>query len=215
MKNNIKNIIEWDFIIPSFFKEDKFKINTDLISNKETINKNRNEYNKTNNEEVNKKRRTYRKNNNTSINKKRREKYHINKQEFNKKRNIYTQDRKQKDPIFKLLLALRNAIHNSITTNNFKKNKKLITILGKDVNDFKLYIESIWEPWMNWENYGKFNGKIYSTWNLDHIIPSSQAKTLKEAESLNHYSNFQPLCSYINSVIKKERLDWDKNNPFN
>ena len=38
MKNNIKNIIEWDFIIPSFFKEDKFKINTDLISNKETIN---------------------------------------------------------------------------------------------------------------------------------------------------------------------------------
>jgi len=38
MKNNEKNILEWDFIIPSFFKEDKFKINIDLISNKETVN---------------------------------------------------------------------------------------------------------------------------------------------------------------------------------
>lgn len=37
MKNNKKNIIAWDFVIPSFFKEDKFKINIDLITNKETI----------------------------------------------------------------------------------------------------------------------------------------------------------------------------------
>jgi len=36
MKNNAKNIIAWDFIIPSFFKEDKFKINIDLISDEET-----------------------------------------------------------------------------------------------------------------------------------------------------------------------------------
>lgn len=36
MKNNEKNIIAWNFIIPSFFKEDKFKINTDLITNDET-----------------------------------------------------------------------------------------------------------------------------------------------------------------------------------
>lgn len=36
MKNNEKNIIAWNFIIPSFFKEDKFKINTDLITNNET-----------------------------------------------------------------------------------------------------------------------------------------------------------------------------------
>jgi hypothetical protein len=38
MKNNQKNILAWDFIIPSFFKEDKFKINLDLISNQETKN---------------------------------------------------------------------------------------------------------------------------------------------------------------------------------
>jgi hypothetical protein len=38
MENNEKNILEWDFIIPSFFKDDKFKINVDLISNQKTIN---------------------------------------------------------------------------------------------------------------------------------------------------------------------------------
>jgi len=34
---NYDVIIGWDFIIPTFFKEDKFKINTDLLSNKDTI----------------------------------------------------------------------------------------------------------------------------------------------------------------------------------
>jgi len=38
MDKNQKSIITWDFIIPSFFKEDKFKINLDLISNQETKN---------------------------------------------------------------------------------------------------------------------------------------------------------------------------------
>jgi len=38
MKSNEKNLLLWDFIIPTFFKEDKFKINTDLINNEETKN---------------------------------------------------------------------------------------------------------------------------------------------------------------------------------
>ena len=37
METNEKNLLEWEFIIPNFFKEDKFKINTDLISDKKTI----------------------------------------------------------------------------------------------------------------------------------------------------------------------------------
>ena len=37
LKYNSIYIDEWNFIIPTFFKEDKFKINIDLLSNKETI----------------------------------------------------------------------------------------------------------------------------------------------------------------------------------
>ena len=37
MVQNEENLLEWDFIIPNFFKEDKFKINTDLLNNKKTV----------------------------------------------------------------------------------------------------------------------------------------------------------------------------------
>lgn len=37
MESNEKNLLEWNFAIPKFFKEDKFKINTDLLSNEQTI----------------------------------------------------------------------------------------------------------------------------------------------------------------------------------
>jgi len=37
MSNIKKDILKWDFHIPEFFKEDKFKINIELLKNKETI----------------------------------------------------------------------------------------------------------------------------------------------------------------------------------
>lgn len=37
MNNNFKNIEEWEFVIPPFFKDDKFKINQNLITNEETL----------------------------------------------------------------------------------------------------------------------------------------------------------------------------------
>ena len=36
MINNKRYLLQWDFTVPSFFKDDKFKINIDLVSNKET-----------------------------------------------------------------------------------------------------------------------------------------------------------------------------------
>ena len=58
---------------------------------------------------------------------------------------------------------------------------------------------------MNWKNYGKYNGEKNFGWDLDHIIPTASAKTVEELESLNHYSNFQPLCSLMNRVIKRNK----------
>jgi len=37
IETNGKNLSEWEIIIPSFFKDDKFKINVDLLSNTKTI----------------------------------------------------------------------------------------------------------------------------------------------------------------------------------
>jgi hypothetical protein len=68
--------------------------------------------------------------------------------------------------------------------------------------NFKLYLESKFEPWMTWDNYGLYNGTPEYGWDIDHIIPSSTAKDEFEIISLNHYTNLQPLCSYYNRVIK-------------
>lgn len=59
---------------------------------------------------------------------------------------------------------------------------------------------------MNWDNYGKYNGELNHGWDIDHIIPISNAKTEEEVYILNHYSNLEPLCSKINRDIKIDKL---------
>jgi len=45
-------------------------------------------------------------------------------------------------------------------------------------------------------------------WDLDHIIPTSSVNTEDELIKLNHFSNIQPLCSYINRYIKKNNYEF-------
>ena len=64
-------------------------------------------------------------------------------------------------------------------------------------------MESKFEPWMCWENYGLYNGQPDYGWDIDHIIPLKTAKTEENIINLSHYTNLQPLCSHINRDIKK------------
>jgi hypothetical protein len=86
---------------------------------------------------------------------------------------------------------------------------KTYEILGCTYEEFKNHIELKFEPWMDWDNHGLYNGEKCFGWDLDHIIPLSSAKTEEDVISLNHYSNLQPLCSYVNRVIKRDMLDWE------
>ena len=56
---------------------------------------------------------------------------------------------------------------------------------------------------MTWDNRGKYNGTPNFGWDIDHIIPTSTAKTIDDVITLNHYTNLQPLCSHINRDIKR------------
>jgi hypothetical protein len=76
--------------------------------------------------------------------------------------------------------------------------------LGCSLPEFKNYIESKFEPWMTWENRGKYNGKFNYGWDIDHIIPSITAINESDIIKLNHYANLQPLCSKINREIKRD-----------
>jgi hypothetical protein len=116
----------------------------------------------------------------------------------------YSKNRKKIDVIFKSSLAIRNIIYQSITKNGFSKSSRASDILGCSFQDFKKYIESKFESWMSWDNYGKYNGELNYGWDIDHIIPSSSAKSIDEIIKLNHFTNLQPLCSYTNRYIKKD-----------
>lgn len=121
--------------------------------------------------------------------------------------NSYVKNRMESDLIFNIGCKTRSLIKNSLMRAFTIKSKKTSEILGCSFDEFKLYIESKFEPWMNWNNYGLYNGELNYGWDIDHIVPLSSAKTEEDIIKLNHYTNLQPLCSYINRYVKGDKMD--------
>lgn len=127
-----------------------------------------------------------------------------NKEKILAKVYSYRNNRKKIDPLFKLMSNIKTMISKIISNKGYIKKDKTEQILGCSINEFKKYLESLWEPWMTWDNYGKYEKDKFNTgWDVDHIIPTSSAKTEVELYNLNHYTNLQPLCSKINRDIKR------------
>lgn len=147
----------------------------------------------------------YKEINRLSVNKKALENYYMKKDtlDFKEKRNLHRKERLKVDIIFRISHYIRTSIGYCLRKNGYSKQSKTEDILGCSYMDFKLYIESKFEDWMNWENRGMFNGQINYGWDIDHIIPVSSAKTEEDIIKLNHYTNLQPLCSYTNRHIKR------------
>lgn len=119
--------------------------------------------------------------------------------------NNYMRKRRKDDVLFKLGGNLRSVVKNytkRLINGGYINKIKTQEVLGCSILDFKQHIEAQFINWMSWENYGKYNGEFNYGWDLDHIIPVSSAKTEEEIYLLNHWSNFQPLCSKVNRDIK-------------
>lgn len=136
--------------------------------------------------------------------------YHLNyKKEYQKKeiykeyQRRYKKERRKKDSLFNLTCRMRSIINESLRRNKFTKKSNTQKIIGCEFLELKNYIESKWETWMNWENYGSYNGNLDYGWDVDHITPLSSAKNEEELLKLFHYTNLQPLCSKINRDVKR------------
>lgn len=130
-----------------------------------------------------------------------------NKTKIQIKINEYRKHRKTIDPVFKLKNSIRRNINNAFKRKSFSKNSKSEEILGCTFQQFKEHLESQFEPWMTWDNYGLYNGQFKYGWDIDHIIPVITALTESETIILNHHNNLRPLCSKINRDIKKSNLN--------
>lgn len=131
--------------------------------------------------------------------------YQDNKELIKEDTKTYYNNRIKNDSFFKLKRNLSTLIKNSIRRNGGVKNKRSCDILGCTINEFKRHLESKFEDWMSWDNYGKYDGQCNTGWDIDHIIPTSSAKTEEDLYRLNYYTNLQPLCSKVNRDIKRDK----------
>lgn len=127
-------------------------------------------------------------------------------EKYKTRRNELELIKKKTDPLYKLKSTIRIAILKSFDRINSKKGTKTVKILGCSYYEFKQYLEAKFEPWMNWDNHGKYNGAECYGWDIDHIIPLNTAMTEEDVIKLNHYTNLQPLCSHINRDIKRNKV---------
>lgn len=180
------------------------------IKNREDINKRSNKhyhdnkekrkkYNDINSEVLKEKKRIY-----YIKNKDRIKEYNENNKEIrNRKRRL------NNNKLYRIKNSIRTSIGRSIRINGYTKKSKTYEILGCTFKEFKLYLESKFESWMNWDNYGLYCGEFNFGWDIDHIIPISSADSEETLIKLNHYTNLQPLCSKINRDIKKNNYKED------
>jgi hypothetical protein len=105
--------------------------------------------------------------------------------------------RKNKDSNYKKLNKTDKRIIGNIRSRLWQvlkaKTGSVSSSLGCKTYELRLYLESKFEDWMSWDNYG-------DRWEIDHIRPlSSFDLTNKEEFAIAcHYTNLQPLCKRKN-----------------
>jgi len=114
--------------------------------------------------------------------------------------------RRNENPSYKIQTNVSRLARIYLHKNGGEKNVRLWSILSYTPEELREHLESQFEDWMTWENYG--NGEGF--WNIDHIIPQSKLPY----DSLEHpnflkcwgLSNLRPLCS-IENISKGNRME--------
>ena len=193
------------------------KQKSDYENDKESFKNRHRKYQEKNKDKIRSKKKSYREKNIDKSKDYMREYYKTNKEKIrnrqkeNKDRNnenqkVYSKFRRDNDPLYKISGNLRRMISRAFYRNGYTKESRTHEILGCQFSFFKIYLESKFEQWMNWDNYGVYNGELTFGWDIDHIIPLSSAITEEDIIKLNYYTNLQPLCSKVNRDIKKDNL---------
>jgi hypothetical protein len=77
-------------------------------------------------------------------------------------------------PERKLKRYVGNRVREVMKSRNVKKNGNVFDYLPYNADELKKHLESLWEPWMDWDNYGGMMSDERKTWHIDHIIPQSK-----------------------------------------
>lgn len=146
--------------------------------NKEYKSQKDKEYRTNNKEKYNENKRKYYANNKDVILEKRR-KWNEENREYKRERDreyqILNRDRRNKrhseriheDIIYRTSCMAGGLIKASFKRNGFTKRSKTSEILGCSYEEFRIYLESKFEDWMNWDNRGLYNkNKFNYGWDI-------------------------------------------------
>jgi hypothetical protein len=111
----------------------------------------------------------------------------------------------KKNPKAKIMDRMRinfnGYLHRAVSKDNYiplkQRSGSVIEYLGCTPEFFIKHLESMWEPWMTWENYGNRR----DCWSIDHIKPLSMFDPTKKGDLaiVWHYTNMRPISVIENS----------------
>lgn len=132
-------------------------------------------------------------------------------------RNRHSKDRYDNDPAFKLRILVSTAVGKFLKGAGSSKNGKSTSkYLPYTIEELRVHLEKQFEPWMNWNNQGKYDSQTWDdndqttwTWNIDHIVPQSKLTyTSLDEDSFQKawaLSNLRPLSAKQNIMDGNRR----------
>lgn len=122
------------------------------------------------------------------------------------------------DPILRLRANISRSIREALfDVQSSKGGRSFLTYIGYTIEDLKIHMETLFETWMNWDNYGAYktnrwddNNTTTWKWNIDHIIPqadlpyiSMEDDNFKKCWAL---TNLRPLSAKQNNIDGSTRV---------
>lgn len=120
--------------------------------------------------------------------------------------NKYCNNRRKTNIHFRLKCNISHLITDRLKHRLSSKNgKSTFAFLPYTVDDLIKHLESLFAPWMNWQNYGKQPGY----WCIDHIYPDSKFnyKSVDDEEFQKCWAlnNLQPL-EWMENIKKSNKI---------
>ena len=113
---------------------------------------------------------------------------------------------------------LRSSVSGGIRFHIKKGGLSHLKFVDWTYEELRSHIESQFETWMNWNNYGRYDLKTWDdkdpstwTWQIDHIIPHStfhyESMDCQEFRDCWALKNLRPYSSKQNNLDKDRRID--------
>lgn len=118
-----------------------------------------------------------------------------------KTKRDYERNRKERDPLYKLISNFRTAIYQVLKESNVEKNKHYFDILQYTPEQLITHLENKFTDKMSWDNYGD--------WHVDHKLPITHfnIQEMGDKEFMRCWSldNLQPMWGFDN-IFKSNKI---------